>query len=106
MLTNGTGVFAQSVAHYVLALLHAHASGLWETRDAQRAHRWAPRQIKTLERDTLLVVGLGAIGCAIAELAAATGVIVHAVRRTPSECNAPVHRIFLTAELHTALEAP
>jgi phosphoglycerate dehydrogenase-like enzyme len=103
-VTNGTGVFDDAVAYYVMALLYAHAADLYHTLDAQRAHRWLPHRVKTLAGQTLVIVGFGGIGAATAKLASATGMIVHVVRRTAIPAGPPVVRTFATSELNAALQ--
>jgi phosphoglycerate dehydrogenase-like enzyme len=103
LLTNGTGVFDESVARYVMALMYAHAADLFQIRAAQWAHRWLPHRVKTLAGRHVLIVGFGGIGSATANLAAANGMIVHTLRRTRHEARPPVTRSYVTAELPEAL---
>jgi phosphoglycerate dehydrogenase-like enzyme len=82
VLTNSTGVFERPIAEYVLGLMLAHAKGFAETARAQAARRWAYWETATLAGATLVVIGAGRIGTAIAALAAAAGVRVVGIRRS------------------------
>jgi phosphoglycerate dehydrogenase-like enzyme len=83
-LTNSAGVHAIPIAEFVLALMLSRAKGLAEYRTAQAEQRWerdvAPSE---LYEHTLLIVGIGGIGQAIAARAAAFGMRVWGSRRTP-----------------------
>jgi phosphoglycerate dehydrogenase-like enzyme len=82
VLTNSAGVFERPIAEYVLGLMLAHAKGFDETARAQSERRWAYRETASLDGATLVVVGAGRIGTAIARLAAAMDMHVIGVRRT------------------------
>lgn len=86
-VTSGAEVLAPAVAEHALALLLALFRRLPQAMDAQRRRVWdaatlPPRQ--TLDDATVLVVGMGNIGRAVAERAAAFGSRVLAVTRTPA----------------------
>lgn len=90
VLTNSAGVFERPIAEYVLGLMLAHAKGFAETARAQAARRWAYRETASLDGATLVIIGAGRIGTAIAELAAAVGMRVIGVRRAaPSSAPPP-----------------
>jgi phosphoglycerate dehydrogenase-like enzyme len=82
-LTNAAGVAAVPIAEFVIARL----LGVWkrttELDALQRDHRWEPTYGRQLAGSSLLVVGLGAIGAAVAERAHALGVEVLAIRGHP-----------------------
>lgn len=99
-ITNSAGVFERPIAEYVLALVLARAKGLHETILAQRERRWAYRRTDEIRGKTMLVVGLGRIGTAVASLAQAAGMDVIGVRRTTG--NGPV-RTLPPHRLHDAL---
>lgn len=84
IITNSAGVHAIPIAEFVLALMLSHAKGLAHYRAAQAAAHWdrafVPRE---LYEQTVLVLGAGGIGQAIAERAAAFGMRVWGARRTP-----------------------
>lgn len=73
-----------SIAEYVVraALDHLQDAEAW--RAAQAARAWRMHEFREAQGTTWLVVGLGAIGSAVAARAQAFGVEVIGVRRTPS----------------------
>lgn len=98
-LTNSAGVFERPIAEYVLGLLLAHAKGFAETFRAQAERRWAYRETAALAGGTLVVVGAGRIGTAIARLGVAVGLRAVGVRRTGSPATPPFERVIGVAEL-------
>ena len=84
VLTNAAGVYERPMAEYVLGLILAHAKGLSATYAAQRDRAWRYRETALVAGSTLVVVGAGRIGTAVAALAAAVGMDVLGVRRTPA----------------------
>jgi phosphoglycerate dehydrogenase-like enzyme len=90
-LTNGRGIHAVSMAEHTLGVLLAFARKLHLARDAQRERKWIqermwvePPPFGEVSGSTLGLVGLGAIGSAIASRARALGMRVVAVRRHPA----------------------
>lgn len=83
-LTNSAGVHAIPIAEFVLALLLSRAKQLPGFAAAQAAARW-DRELhpQELYEQTMLIVGIGGIGQAIAERAAAFGMRVLGTRRNP-----------------------
>jgi phosphoglycerate dehydrogenase-like enzyme len=82
-VTNTRGIHADLMADYALAtmvMLHWDFPRFFAD---QQARRWAPRLALPLAGQTLAVVGAGAIGGEIARRAAACGLHVLAVKRTP-----------------------
>ena len=91
VLTNGRGLHAVSMAEHALGLMLAFARKLHLSRDLQRERRWdqaglwtEPPPFGQLAGGTLGLVGLGAVGAALAERAVALGVRVIAVRPHPA----------------------
>jgi phosphoglycerate dehydrogenase-like enzyme len=85
-LTNSRGMNARAVAEHVLALLFALARRLPEAFEAQRTGRWIQDRLSglpTLQGRTVGIVGLGAIGARLAEMASGLGMRVIATRRDP-----------------------
>lgn len=82
-LCNARGVMAGCVAEHAIALLLAMTRRVLDSRDDQRARTWTPRRGEELSQLTLGVVGLGAIGQAVAVRAGAFGMPVLGLRRTP-----------------------
>lgn len=83
MLTNAAGLMAVPIAEFVIARL----LGVWKRTNQldalQRDHRWKATYGRQLAGCSLLVVGLGAIGSAVAERAAALGMRVFGIRAHP-----------------------
>jgi len=85
VLTNGSGNHAPKIAEHLLALMLAFARRLPALVRAQQESRWAPpapHDVFELSGQSLLVVGTGAIGTALAQRAGALGMRVTGVRRT------------------------
>src|SRR5262249_54592202 len=89
-VTNAAGVAAVPIAEFVIARL----LGIWkrfdDLADQQRRHAWEPAYGRQVSGLTLGLVGLGAIGTAVAERARALGMRVLAVRRRPGVDRPPV----------------
>ena len=87
VLTNGSGNHAINIAEHVLAMMLSFARQLPALVRSQLERRWEPPRTASLfelSGQTLAVIGAGALGCAVAERAAAFGMRVVGVRRTPS----------------------
>lgn len=98
VLTNGRGLHAVSMAEHALGLMLAFARKLHLARDLQHDHRWEqaglwtdPPPFGQLAGGTLGIVGLGAVGSALAERAVALGMRVIAVRPHPARDPRPAH---------------
>lgn len=102
--TTAAGVAAGPIAEFVMARLLAE----WKRFDViaarQRDHEWRPAYGRVVEGRTLVLVGLGAIGTAIAARAASFGMRVVAVRRNPdAPTPVPVDAVHPPEALHRAL---
>jgi phosphoglycerate dehydrogenase-like enzyme len=83
-LTNSAGVHAIPIAEFVMAFLLSSAKLMPEYRAAQAESRWAKwLETRELYEKTMLILGIGGIGQAIAERAAAFGMRVWGSRRSP-----------------------
>lgn len=84
VLTNSAGVHAIPIAEFVLALILNRAKKLADFGQAQAESRWA-REIEPEElfERTMLILGIGGIGQAIAERARGFGMRIYGSRRTP-----------------------
>jgi phosphoglycerate dehydrogenase-like enzyme len=83
VVTNAAGVAAVPIAEFVIGQLLAIWKRFDELTDQQRRHVWEPSYGRQVSGLTLGLVGLGAIGTAVAERARALGMRVLAVRRRP-----------------------
>jgi len=82
-LTRTVGDFPQRIAEYVACYLLADALGAresWRSMEAREWRRWTPG---TLHGRSLLIVGHGAIGRRVGEVARAIGMATRGVRRGP-----------------------
>jgi phosphoglycerate dehydrogenase-like enzyme len=79
-VTNSVGVLAPFLAETVVAAMASLNAGLFGFRDQQRAKVWRAADFRPLRGQTLLVVGVGAIGGHVADLAKAFGMRVQGVR--------------------------
>jgi phosphoglycerate dehydrogenase-like enzyme len=80
-VTTAAGVAAGPIAEFVMARMLAEWKRLDVIADQQRRHEWRSAFGRVVEGRTLVVVGLGAIGTAVADRASAFGMEVLAVRR-------------------------
>jgi phosphoglycerate dehydrogenase-like enzyme len=78
-LCNARGVRDTPVAEWVLAMLLAHGKGLFEGVERRTWKYWQPRE---LAGSTVLIVGLGSIGAALARRLRALDAQVVGVART------------------------
>jgi phosphoglycerate dehydrogenase-like enzyme len=83
-LTNATGVHREQMGQQVLGYLLVFERRIHEGMRQQRAGEWEFYQGGELGDDTLGVVGLGAVGSRVAELAETMGMDVVATKRDPS----------------------
>jgi phosphoglycerate dehydrogenase-like enzyme len=105
VVTNAAGVAAVPIAEFVIGQLLAVWKRFDELVDQQRRHVWKPVYGRQVSGLTLGVVGLGAIGTAVAERAAALGMRVLGVRRRPETGNHPpaVDEVVGPERLHDVL---
>ncbi|MBP6774072.1 MAG: D-2-hydroxyacid dehydrogenase [Gemmatimonadaceae bacterium] len=82
MLTRSSESFGPRIAEWALARALTITQQTLSLHDAQREHRWAPRDTPMLHGSTVLVVGTGDIGTSVARLFAAVGCHVTGVSRT------------------------
>ena len=83
-LTNSAGVHAIPIAEFVMAYLLSRAKRLPSYWAAQAEAHWARGlELHELYGATMLILGIGGIGQAIAERAAAFGMRIWGSRRTP-----------------------
>ena len=99
LLTRSPESFGPMIAEWAVARIFAIQQQLVSLLDAQREHRWAPRDIARVAGTRALLVGTGDIGSAIATSLTALGVHVTGVSRTGASPHAafravhPVERL-------------
>lgn len=84
-LTTASGVHAQPISEQVLGAMLSFERGLLEARDRQSEGVWLAHEGTELGTKTVGVVGLGAIGGRVAELASAVGSWVVGTKRDPTD---------------------
>ncbi len=105
VVTNASGVSACSMAEFVIGRLLQVWKRFREADQHQRAHAYVRTYGRTLAGATLGIVGLGSIGCAVAERARALGLHVLGLRRSAAAGvdPAPAHELFAPGRLHEML---
>jgi phosphoglycerate dehydrogenase-like enzyme len=104
VLTNGKGVFSQSLGEFALAAILYFAKDIPRMRRNQAAHSWAPFEVEMIADKTIGIVGYGDIGRAIATRAHAMGMQILATKRHPPQEPDPViERYYRTTHLHEML---
>ncbi len=98
LMTNGAGVLARFLAESVLGAMLALNNNFNGYMHQQRAHQWIEHQFKPLCEQTLLIVGLGAVGERVADNAKAMGMRVIATRRS-AQGYENVDQLYLDSEL-------
>lgn len=93
-VTNSAGVLAPFLAEMAMAAMLSLAVGLPRFGRQQAARVWRPHRFRALAGRTLLVVGVGQVGGAVAERAAAMGLRVLGVRASgaPHPAVSEMHR--------------
>ena len=104
-LTNARGVFAPSLAEFVLLGMLYFYKRVRRLVENQRAHKWDDFLVDWLRGKVMGVVGYGEIGRECARLAKAVGVRIYATRRNPEKShNDPiVDRMFAISDLQSML---
>lgn len=112
VVTNSRGIRARAMAEHVIGVTLALARQLHVAHRRQVEHAWAADEIetggrvRTLQGRRMGVVGLGAIGTQVAQLAAALGMTAWGTRRRVTEQAPPgVDRVLPPGALHELLAA-
>lgn len=108
MLTNSSGVSAPNMAEHVLGMMIALTRRFPRLLRAQIQRQWRDeathREVRELQGQTVLVVGIGEIGRAVAQRATAFGMHVNGLRRRAGEAPpAGFDRVFAIGDFHAAL---
>lgn len=82
-ITNAAGVAASMMAEYILGGFLHFTLDVPGLQADQAAHRWQARRVRPLAAQTLLIVGLGSTGQALAARAQAFGMKVIGTRARP-----------------------
>jgi phosphoglycerate dehydrogenase-like enzyme len=104
-LTNGRGVFSQSLGEFAIAGALFFAKDLRRMLRNQEAGRWEQFNVTELRGKTMGIVGYGDIGRAVAQRAQCMGMEVLALRRNPALSAGDTHvtRLFGFDALHEML---
>ena len=106
IVTNSRGLSADTIAEHVLSVVFAVFRKLPMAVEAQRSREWAQASmtadtpLRTVAGSRALIVGLGAIGLAVAQRFGSLGAHVDAVRRRPELSRPPgINRVVATEHL-------
>lgn len=103
-LTNGSGVFSQSLGEFALAMVLYFAKDFPRMLRNQAAHRWQQFDVDEIAGQTAGIVGYGDIGRAVARRLHAMGMRVLALKRhAPAGGDPLVEQFFNPNELHDLL---
>ena len=97
-LTNGSGVFSQSLGEFALAVVLYFAKDFPRMLRNQRAEKWEPFDLDELAGQTAGIVGYGDIGRAVARRLHAMGMRVLAMKRHFPETADPLVERFYKPE--------
>jgi phosphoglycerate dehydrogenase-like enzyme len=108
MLTNSSGVSAPNMAEHVLGMMIALTRRFPRLLRAQTQREWRDeathREVGELQGQTVLVVGIGEIGHAVARRAEPFGMRVNGLRRRAGESPpAGFDHVFAIGDFHAAL---
>ena len=107
LITSSTGANAEPVAQTGFAGLLMLARGFPQYIQGQHKHEWRPLRGAALPDDlrgqTVVIIGVGAIGRLFAGYARAFGLKVIGVRRTPMAAGDPVDEMVPPSRLHEVL---
>jgi len=103
-LTNGKGVFSQSLGEFALAAMLYFAKDFRRMLRNQEADRWEQFLVEEIAGQTVGIVGYGDIGRAVASRAQAMGMRVLALKRhAPSSPDPFIAQFFKPEELNVLL---
>ncbi len=102
--TTAAGVHAQPLAEFVAMALLYFAKDVPALKEWQRRHHWERYCGRELAGSSALLIGLGGVGCRVAEMCASLGVHVIGHRRTAGGVvPASVRRLISSAEIDETL---
>lgn len=104
LLTNAAGAYGASVSEHMLAVTMAMIKKLYLYQDHQKEHAWKDEgHVLSTEQMTVLVLGMGDIGCAYARKMKALGAYVIGVRRSALACPEGFDEVALIENLDQVL---
>ena len=104
LLTNGTGVFSQSLGEFALAAMLYFAKDFRRMLRNQEAERWQPFEVEEISGQTVGIVGYGDIGRAVARRAHSMGMRILALKRhAPTSTDSFIACYYSPQELLTML---
>jgi len=105
-LTNGSGVFSQSLGEFALAAILYFAKDFPRMLRNQRSQRWEQFDVDEIAGQTVGIVGYGDIGRAVATRARVMGMKVLALKRhPPAERDTLIDRFYQLDQLGEMLSA-
>jgi phosphoglycerate dehydrogenase-like enzyme len=102
-VTNASGVHGPNISEYVVGAMIHHAKRFNRARRQQERREWRSYQTRELQGSTAAIVGLGAIGTAVAERLDAFGMETVGVRYTP-EKGGPTDEVCGFDDVHEAID--
>jgi phosphoglycerate dehydrogenase-like enzyme len=103
-VTNGKGVFSQSLGEFALAMILYFAKDFPRMLRNKAEHRWQVFEVDEISNQTVGIVGYGDIGRAVASRACAMGMKVFALKRhAPALPDPQIAAFYKPAELHAML---
>ena len=103
-LTNGSGVFSQSLGEFALAAILYFAKDFRRMLRNQEAGRWEQFDVEEISGQTVGIVGYGDIGRAVASRTHAMGMRVLGLKRHPPTTSDPfIDQFYKTPELTSML---
>jgi D-2-hydroxyacid dehydrogenase (NADP+) len=105
VVTNGSGIASAPIAEWVLGAMLMLCKGMHTTVHEQQRREWRFRFTRSMEGKTCGIIGMGAIGRAVATRARAFDMRVIATRRTVStgDADPDCDALFAHSDLHTVL---
>lgn len=104
-LTNGSGVFSQSLGEFVMLGILYFAKDVPRRMRAKAEHKWDVFDNAEISRQTVGIVAHGDIGRAVAQRAKAMGmrVLAHRKNTAPRAGDENVDRVYAATDLHAML---
>lgn len=101
-VTNSAGVAADMMAEYALGIMLHFALDISGMINDKKHRRWQDRLVKPIQHRSLVILGLGKTGVALAKKAKALDMNVIGVRANP-QATKNVDQVYSPNELHDAL---